>query len=90
MRFNEKKNKIGYPCIFSKSTAEAIDNLLRQIIKKQCGFDEGAAVWRTTLKEWLEGDYDLLDLNYCGAAFSEEQWKNILAGIVKGLENHEE
>jgi hypothetical protein len=86
MRFDETKNKFGYPCIFCKSTEEAVGNLLRLIMGKQPGFDQGAAVWRATLKEWLEGNYPLLDLNYCGASFSEEQWKAILQGVVKGLE----
>jgi hypothetical protein len=86
MRFNEIKDKLGYPCIFCKSTDEAVNNLLRLILENQCGFDEGAAVWRTTLKEWLDGNYNLLELNYSGASFSEEQWKNILEGVIKGLE----
>lgn len=86
MLFDDTKNKLGYPCIFCKSTEEAIDNLLRLIIGKQPGFDEGAAEWRITLREWIEGDFDLLDLNYCGASFSEEEWRTILAGVVKGLE----
>ncbi len=86
MRFDETKNKIGYPCIFCKSTEEAVENLLRVIIGKQPGFNEGATVWRTSLEEWLAGDYPLLELNYCGASFSEEEWKEILQRVVKGLE----
>lgn len=86
MRFNETKNKLGYPCIFFQSTEEAVNNLLDLILENRCGFDEGAALWRKTLKEWLKGNYDLLELNDCGASFSEGQWRNILEGVVRGLE----
>ena len=87
MHFDEGKNKLGYPSIFCKTTREAVENLLRLIVGKQCGFDEGTAEWRASIAEWLDGDYALLELNYCGASFSEDQWREILQGVINGLEN---
>jgi hypothetical protein len=86
MRFEHLKNKIGYACIFSRSAEEAVTNMLRLIIGKQCGFDEGASAWRAVLHEVLEGQDDLLELNYCGAAFTVDQWRAILKEVIDGLE----
>jgi hypothetical protein len=86
MRFEHVKNKIGYPCIFSRSTEDAVANLLRLITGTQCGFDEGPSAWRAVLQEALDGQHDLLELNYCGGAFTADQWQVILKGVVDGLE----
>ncbi len=80
------QNKIGYPCIFCKSPEEAIGNLLRLIVNKQGGYEEGAAVWRAGLREWLDGNHDMNALNGCGASFREEEWRAILQGVIAGLD----
>lgn len=87
MRFEHAKGKIGYPCIFDRSTEDSINNLLRLILNRECGFDEGAAAWRSTLQEGLDGPYDLLELNFCGASHSADQWRTILKGVIAGLQS---
>lgn len=89
MNFDYAKNKVGYSSIFCESPEEAANQLLRLIVNKECGYDEGASEWHTTLKEWLDGNYDLSELNHCGACFSREQWRDILGNVVVGLETHE-
>ena len=90
MKFEQAKNKIGYPCLYSESPEDATSNLLRLILHKQCGFDEGASEWSHQLKKWLDSNFDLSELNYCGAAFRPEQWREILVGVLRGLERNGE
>jgi hypothetical protein len=79
-------NKIGYPCIFSRTTDEAVENLLRLIVGRQCGFDEGARAWCDELKIWLEDGKDLTPLNASGANYDGAQWRDILERVVRGLD----
>ena len=90
MNFDHAKNKIGYPCIFSQSTEEAISSLLRLILNKECGFNEGATQWSKELSRWLDRKFDLSELNHCGASFSAEQWRDILTKVIDGLKRKEE
>jgi hypothetical protein len=85
MSYQYYANKIGYPCIFSKSTEDAAENLLRLIVNKQCGYVEGVLEWTQVCNEWLMGKYDLAELNFCGASFTETEWKNILGLVIRGL-----
>ena len=85
MNFEQAKNKIGYPCIFSRSPEKAAENLLRLILNRQCGFDEGQDVWRKLLQEGLDGDHDLLELNFCGAAFDASEWRAVFRLVIDGL-----
>jgi hypothetical protein len=86
MRFEHVKNTIGYPCIFSRSTEDAVRNLLQLITGRQCGFNEGPSAWHAVLQEVLDGQHDLLELNFCGGAFTADQWQAILKAVIDGLE----
>lgn len=82
---NATMNSIGYACIFASSPEDARDNLLRLITQRIGGYDEGPEAWCAIMQEWLTGPYDLLDLNYCGARFSVEQWRTILQETIDRL-----
>lgn len=81
---DQEKSKIGYPCVFSESPDDAVGNLLRLILKQECGYDEGAAYWAATITDWLESDCDLSKLSD-GTAFSSEQWRHILMRVAQAL-----
>lgn len=87
MNVSETQNRIGYPCIFSRTPDDAADNLVRLISRQECGYVEGAAAWVATLWLWLEPDVDLLRLNFCGATFCAQQWRVILEKVVQALES---
>ncbi len=88
MNVSETQNRIGYPCIFSRTPDDAAENLVRLISRQECGYVEGSTEWIAALRLWLEPNVDLLPLNYCGARFSAEQWRTILEKVVQGLESH--
>lgn len=85
MRFDNVKRKTGYVCIYSPTTEEAAAHLLGLIARRQPGFDEGAAAWRAALQEGLEPQRDLSELNWAGAAFTAEEWREILQRVIDGL-----
>jgi hypothetical protein len=87
MNLQQFQNSIGYPCIFSRTTDEAADNLVRLITRQECGYVEGTAQWIAALRLWLEPGVDLLRLNFCGARFSADQWRTILTRVLLALEN---
>ncbi len=86
MNLKQFQNSIGYPCIFSRTTEEAADNLVRLITRQECGYVEGTTQWIAALRLWLEPNADLLQLNFCGARFSADQWRTILEKVVQALE----
>jgi hypothetical protein len=78
-------NHVAYCCIFSKTTGEAADNLLRLITTGHCGFHQGAAAWlefATTSQRYPD---ELSSLNRFGASFTTTQWQEILERIANGL-----
>lgn len=88
MNLQQFQNSIGYPCIFSRTPEDAAQNLVRLISRQECGYVEGTAVWIAALRLWLEPNVDLLQLNYCGASFSSQQWRTILEMVIRALESH--
>ena len=83
--FNHIASKIAYPCIFCISAEAAINNLFRLIISKECGFDEGADFWLLALKSILVEEFELLEFNKFGATFNENEWREILNGIINRI-----
>jgi hypothetical protein len=69
-------HKVGYVCIFSRTTDDAIANLHRLITTGDCGFDEGTEFWRKALEDISAGYVN--SLNWAGAKFSESEWRVIL------------
>ena len=78
MDFKQLALRIGYPSIFSSSPEDAAANLFRLITNRQGGYDEGAHQWHGEVSRILDGTDDLLELNACGAKFTEDQWRQAL------------
>lgn len=70
--------RLAYACIFSRTTEEASDNLVRLIAGSEGGFDEGATSWRATVADHLRSPEAMADLAHIGANFTLAQWQRIL------------
>ena len=85
MRHKSFATKIAYSSIFARTVEEAAENLLRQITKGQCGFDEGVAAWRAVVADYLQPTEDLSDLNRFGATLTPAQWRQVFEQVRSGL-----
>jgi hypothetical protein len=84
--FESYKDWIGYVCIFCRSEAEAVSNLVRLIGEKKSGFTQGPEYWSSSLNEWLTGPYNLEELNRLGARFTVDEWRAIFRDVVAELD----
>lgn len=76
--------KIAYACIFQPTVDEAASNLIRLILRGECGFDEDATAWRTAIREYQVSEH-LVELNTLGASFTVSDWRQILRTVLDAL-----
>ena len=71
--------KIAYPIQFCKSESEAVANLERLIVAKQCGMDEGVQFYISQITSILEREPEVFpDIPLGDFPFSKSQMKMLL------------
>ena len=74
--------KIAYPIQFCKSEAEAVANLERLIVAKQCGLDEGVQFYVSQITSILEREPDAFpEIPLSDFPFSKSQMKALLSEL---------
>ena len=84
-----QQRMLGYPCIFTRTVDEAAAVLVRVITDDGGALAGSAEVWLERIEGWLrDEEQSLAGLNFAGAEFTDQEWRNILDKVADGVRRH--